>query len=132
MQVETEETPLLDTPQGVEEEYIKAVSCTLAFVQDLGAHIAAHKSFSATTHKSVRASLKRRTIVVQGQVYALPVAQDFRDLGGHISTTAQSVAPTLTKRLARAPQVCRAVAALPIDSGAKAHLIQGKVLPAAL
>eukprot|EP00969_Alexandrium_andersonii_P311242 13752934-Alexandrium_andersonii.AAC.1 len=57
---------------------------------------------------------------------------DFRDLGGHLSTTRRYVGTTLTTRLRAAARVTADISRLPVPTQTRIQIARAKVLPAAL
>ena len=72
-----------------------ALNCTHEFLKDMGARVAADKSFNFATTKEAREWMENTWWDHLNDV--IPVVQDFRYVGAHLSTSQSCVSKTLEK-----------------------------------
>jgi hypothetical protein len=112
------------------QTHIRAVSNTHGYLMDLGARIAADKSYTFSTHDAFRDYLRHRLWTLLNN--KIPNILHCRDLGAHLNVSNALRGGTLTQRIHTANNITKRLLRLPIPKDDKVLYVISKLLPLAL
>ncbi len=113
-----------------QSKYIKAMSLSKQFFQDIGANVADRKCFSFAADKQTREFLANYRWDHTGLL--IPAVSSFRDIGAHLNLSSASNGKTLSNRMQKATAMTKRLAWLPISAAFKERVVRANILPAGL
>ena len=130
MRILADDVPLMGMGLDHFNPFVKAYGQLFEYIQDMGSHISAKKSYLFSTGEHVRQFME--DYIWPHVLEKIQMVSDIRDLGAHLNLTAHHIGTTLTQRLQAALAKTNRLGWFPSGIHAKAKLVLNGLYSGAL